>query len=282
MESIIYNTFKKRKHVIEYHKDKIPEKKVIEDCLWKAWHMTPSKQNYYPYKAHIIGPESKFDDEKLKVWHKAMHNHHNVETRALKSGEIKEEKHKVNRTYQHLSNAPYVIVITQRVVDPEKTNEWNKKCIADDGHFSEPEYESQLGNLAQATSVEVGLFVASLTGLLVEKGIDITYTQCFPKLLKKWKDLDFVNYTPLLLCSIGYGKYYKMQWMKENGLRHKELNPDGTIRNNWDRDSKASYDDIINWVEDESQTEKLSDKDKKEIKRRISLASEGTNKGIHE
>ena len=70
--------------------------------------------------------------------------------------------------------------------------------------------------------------------------------------------------------------------MQENGLRHKELNPDGTIRNNWDRDSKADYEDIINWVEDESETEKLSDKDKKEIKRRISLASEGTNRGIHE
>ena len=65
-------------------------------------------------------------------------------------------------------------------------------------------------------------------------------------------------------------------------FRYKEFNPDGTIRNNWDRDSKASYEDIINWVEDESKTEKLSDEDKKEIKRRITLAKEGTNIGIHE
>ena len=271
--SKIYETFLKRKHVIEYDKDNIPDKKVIEDCLWKAWHMTPSKQNYYPYKAHIIGPESKFDDEKLKVWHKAMHNHHNVETRAFKKGEIKEEKHKVNRTYQHLSDAPYVIVITQRVVNPEKTNEWNKKCIAEDGHFSEPEYKSQLENLAQATSVEVGLFVASLTGLLVEKGIDITYTQCFPKLLKEWKDLDFVNYTPLLLCSIGYGKYYKMQWMKETGLDTENG------KSNWDMDRKADFKDVINWVEDTSGT---TDENKTEMKRRLNISKQDLNIGIND
>ena len=273
MESTIYNTFLKRKHVIEYHKDKIPEKKVIEECLWKAWHMTPSKQNYYPYKVNILGAESKFDDEKLKVWDKAMHNHHNVEERALRKGQINQSPKKVNKTYQHLSDAPYVVVITSRVVPSGKTNAWNKKCIEEDGHFSEPEYASQINNLAQATSVEVGLFIASLTGLLVEKGIDITYTQCFPKNVKKWHDLDFVTTLPLLTCSIGYGEYYKKQWMQKNG-------PDPENgKSNWDMDRKADFEDVINWVEDTSGT---TDENKAEIKRRINISKHDLNKGIND
>ena len=273
MESIIYNTFLKRKHVIEYRKDKIPEKKVIEDCLWKAWHMTPSKQNYYPYKVNILGSESKFDDEKLKVWDKAMHNHHNVEERALRKGQIDQSPKKVNTTYQHLSDAPYVVVITSRVVPSGKTNAWNKKCIAEDGHFSEPEFEDQILNLSQATSVEVGLFIASLTGLLVEKGIDITYTQCFPKDVKKWHDLDFVTTLPLLTCSIGYGKYYQKEWMQTNG-------PDPENgKSNWDMDRKADFEDVINWVEDTSGT---TDKNKTEIKRRIKIGSTGLGGSIND
>ena len=273
MSTQTYDIFKKRKHVIEYHKDKIPNKETITDALWHAWHCTPSKQNYYPYTVNILGPGKEFDDEKLKVWDKAMINHHDVEVRAHEKKQLKETKFKVNRTYQHLSDAPYVIVFTSRTVDPEKTNDWNKKCIAEDGHFSEPEFSDQHETLAQATSIEVGLFAASLTGILVEQGIDITYTTCFPKRVEKWHDVPFVNTIPLLTCSIGYGKYYKKQWMQENG-------PDiENGRSNWDMDRKADFEDIINWVKD---TPGTTDENRTELKRRVQLAIDGKGQSPYE
>jgi hypothetical protein len=275
-KSEIYNTFKKRKHVIEYRKDKVPEQSLIEELLWKAWHMTPSKQNYYPYTVNILGPDPKFDDEKLKVWDKAMHNHHNVEERAFQKGQVKVTTKRVNQTYQHLSDAPYVIVFTSRVTDPAKTNLWNKKCIAEEGHFSEPEFEDQVENLSQATSLEVGLFTASLTGLLCEQGIDITYTQCFPKDVELWHDLDFVTKLPLFCCSIGYGKYYKMEKMKAGGTKDEN----GKDITNWQADSKADFGDIINWVKDQDTTG-TTDENRVEMLRRIKIGKDELKEGIH-
>ena len=112
MTTQTYQIFKKRKHVIEYRKDMVPNRETINDALWHAWHCTPSKQNYYPYEVNILGPEPEFDDEKLKVWDKAMINHHDVEIRAHEKKQLKDTKFKVNRTYQHLSDAPYVIVLS--------------------------------------------------------------------------------------------------------------------------------------------------------------------------
>ncbi|BCU99055.1 MAG: hypothetical protein CM15mV25_0500 [uncultured marine virus] len=67
MTTQTYQIFKKRKHVIEYHKDKIPNRETITDALgMQALYIT--KQNYYPYEVNILGPEKEFDDEKLKVW----------------------------------------------------------------------------------------------------------------------------------------------------------------------------------------------------------------------
>ena len=265
MATEAYKLFKKRKHVIEYRKDIVPNRETINDAMWHAWHCSPSKQNYHPYEVNILGPEPEFDDEKLKVWDKAMQNHHDVQDRAYDKGQIAYKHYGVNRTYKHLSDAPYVIVFTTRTVDPAKTNEWNKKCIARDGHFSEPEFTDQHETLAQATSIEVGLFAGSLTAILVEQGIDITYTTCFPKDPNKWHDVPFVNTIPLLTCSIGYGKYYRQQWMKENGPDPKNG------RSNWDLDRKADFEDVVTWVKD---TPGTTDENREEIKRRIQIGEE--------
>ena len=46
----------KRRHVKVYSL-KDPGKELIEKLLWKAWKVTPSKNNFMPYHCNVLGPE---------------------------------------------------------------------------------------------------------------------------------------------------------------------------------------------------------------------------------
>ena len=47
----------KRKHIISYSQEKVPEKKIVEDALYKAWKTQPSKNNMMAYYVDVYGPD---------------------------------------------------------------------------------------------------------------------------------------------------------------------------------------------------------------------------------
>ena len=53
----VYDILKKRKYVLDYETHAEIDKELIIDLLQKAWKVTPSKNNFMPYKVHVIGPE---------------------------------------------------------------------------------------------------------------------------------------------------------------------------------------------------------------------------------
>ena len=46
-----------RRHVKVYDGESIPDKELIEKILWRAWKVTPSKNNFMPYHVNVLGPE---------------------------------------------------------------------------------------------------------------------------------------------------------------------------------------------------------------------------------
>mgnify|MGYP003876881967 CR=1 FL=1 len=99
----------KRKHVFRYT-DRIPDKEIIEDCLYKAWKTTPSKNNAMPYKVIVYGPEHK--EEKVKAWKMCAENHKDAEKRAVQRGEAtKTEGGKPNPFYEHIKHNSYLFCI---------------------------------------------------------------------------------------------------------------------------------------------------------------------------
>ena len=189
----VYDIFKKRKHVWVYDDKNIPSKETVNECLKKAWQLTPSKQQYMPYRVNVIGPGDQA--EKERIWKQAIKNHHKVEDDAMADGYLDHSKHTVNRNYQHIITAPYVFIFTSRV---SESNEFNKMAIDEDSHHPEQEFEEKLEVINTLISFECGLFCATLTGLLCEKGLDVSFTSCFPKQFKKyWKHIPSVSYTHL-------------------------------------------------------------------------------------
>ena len=52
--------------------EEAPDKKIIEDILWKAWKVTGSKNNFMPYQVNVLGPDKV--EEKLNIWNKSKAN----------------------------------------------------------------------------------------------------------------------------------------------------------------------------------------------------------------
>ena len=73
----------RRQHVMSYDTDNVPEKQLIEDLLWKAWKVTPSKNNFMPYHCNVLGPERVA--EKHSIWMKSVKNKKEINETNIKN-----------------------------------------------------------------------------------------------------------------------------------------------------------------------------------------------------
>ena len=152
----------KRQHVMAYDTDDVPEKQLIEDLLWKAWKVTPSKNNFMPYHCNVLGPERVA--EKHSIWMKSVKN-----KKEINEANIKDHKEDgYNPYFEHLSTAPYLLVFTQRVCEP---NEYYRKTI-EKGDYYEQMHEDQISSMLRTTAVEVGMWMANLSAFALEKGLN--------------------------------------------------------------------------------------------------------------
>ena len=224
----LYNLIQKRKHVRKYREDKIPEKTDIEEILWLAWKCTPSKNNFMPYQVNVLGPYQ--DAEKLEVWKMSVMNHDKMETEAKEKGintvtqaETNGPDWDYNPDYKHVKHNPYLCVITARCCD--EPNEYYK-MQEKTGHFCDQTREEYVERIIDTTCVEVGLFINHATMFAVDKGIDVSYTSCFPRQVKHWHKSPYVKWRPIILMSFGYGEIYRQDVMKEDGYAHMDIKPE--------------------------------------------------------
>tara|TARA_B100000282_G_scaffold243978_1_gene187111 strand:- start:25 stop:234 length:210 start_codon:yes stop_codon:yes gene_type:complete len=52
--------------------------------------------------------------------------------------------------------------------------------------------------------------------------IDVSFCVCFSKRRQDWKEFPFIKNTLVMLMSLGYGKLYYWDKLKNLGVRHKD------------------------------------------------------------
>jgi len=225
-----FDLLENRHHVKEYSED-IPSKELIDKALYEAWKTTPSKNNAMPYKVFVLGPNEWL---KKRFVHKMVHNNHkNAEVKAMERGEaIRTEGGKPNPYYEHIKKNPYLFCIHAQ---PREPNEFYKVQV-EKGMFFDQAWPSRVNHFIDTSAVEVGMFIQNLSTYLLEKKIDIAYTSCFFRDIKKWHEigLTFSDYRPIILMSAGYKKVYRKDDPNfiETGLS----------------DIKPEFKDMIEWI----------------------------------
>ena len=244
----IFDTMEKRHHVYEYHKKNIPDE-VVKELLWKAWKISPSKHNFMPYKVSVIGPNRQ--REKSKMWKKCQYNHKRAEAVGANlprenldvnpyADKPEEYSFNTNPAYNHVKHNSHLLIFSARIC---KLNGYLKHVVAKEGHYAEQCEKSEVTNLRVSSSFEASLFAANLTALCIEQGIDVSYNLCFPGRKEEWKNMPYLWYDKekryarvFANMSLGYGKYYRHQWLKK-------VKPDiGHL------DLKPEVDEVIEWV----------------------------------
>ena len=215
----------KRKHVRKYS-EKIPEKQLIEDALWKAWKTTPGKNNAMAYEVLVWGPD-------MQIYKEAIHSlcvksHKAAEDRAVADESLPEiqktQKGEPNPFYEHVKHNPYLLTIHSRISKPNPFYQLKIK----DGHFYDQGYESHIPKIVDSVAVEVGIFAGNLTNYLLESGLDMSYNSCFKRDVKSWHNvgLTMVKQRPILMVTIGYAEKYRRDLLKEWGKDKLDYKPD--------------------------------------------------------
>ena len=217
----ILHLLSKRQHVMAYDTEDIPEKQLIEDLLWKVWKVTPSKNNFMPYYCHVLGPDKV--DEKNKIW--------------LKSAVFKDSTDKThsrnlkdkNPYLKQLSTAPYLLLFTQRVCEP---NEYYRKTV-EKGDYYEQMHEDKLDNIVDTTHLEVGMWMSNLSAFALEKGLNTSIIKCYQSAVSNWKDFSYIKYPVICIATIGKAKTLRREVMTD--VEKKD-------------DKKPEPEEIIKWV----------------------------------
>ena len=217
---MIINTLEKRKHVMNYDLKSYPSLDTVTDILQKAWKVTPSKNNFMPYSVNVLGPD--YTAYKESIWNKVVGNHFWMEDIGESQGHIKKASGKVNPYYEHIRYNPYLLVFSSRVC--KEANPFYARQI-EKGHFAEQMYPEWVDSIVDSTAIEVGLFAQNTAALCLEQDIDYSFTSCFPRDLKQWTDIPFVEHRVLLLMTIGYGSYYRRQRAEKEGWSVHDYKP---------------------------------------------------------
>lgn len=219
-----YEILKKRRYVNKYDTDFIVPAGLIESLLKKTWEVTPSKNNFMPYTVNVIGPNC--PQLKSKIYLNCLSNERDKDGRPT----FYEERYSENLpAYSNILTCSYVLVFTMRL--ETNPNPFQKMLLAR-GHKYEAVDEHSLPGLINTTSFEAGLFCDALSALCIENGLAVSFTGCFPKNPKNWKDIGFVKREPIMIMTIGKAKEY---------LIHQEDLPN----------PRPNFERIVNFVEED-------------------------------
>ena len=229
----IFDTLERRHHVLKYKSETVPDE-LLKNLLYKAWKITPSKQNCMPYSVSVLGPDKQ--KEKNIIYGKVVNNNKFWQNKGLtkdtKANPKMESEYvfKLNPSYYHVVSNSHLLLFSQRVC--EEPNRFYRRAIKE-GHYLEQCELDEVDNIAESVSFEVGLFVSNLTALCIENGIDVSYNDCYPKNKHPWKDTPYLWYDKQEkvakvhgIMSIGYGSYYRHEWLKKINKSKDDIKPE--------------------------------------------------------
>lgn len=208
----------KRQHVWEYDTVNIPSKQIIDDILYKAWKVTPSKNNFMPYHVNVIGPDN--IGAKLKVLELSKLNKKRTNEKANVNNIPNYSEEGNNPNFLFYNTVPYLIIYSQRVADP---NPYIAKAIVEENDIYEQMHASMFRDFQTTAAVEIGQFQANMTAFALEYGIDTTQIKCYPADIEDWKGFEFIEGPVMLIAGLGFavsGRRENMDpWSNENDYK---------------------------------------------------------------
>ena len=169
----IEELLKKRRQIRQFSTTDLPSKTLIQDLIKKAYDITPSKQNFYPYQVFVIGPEDHKDREKfLNIIQKHPGGSDNI----------------------NAWSAPYILLFCGRFIE-EHPDPVIKERIKR-GMFYEQMSPTMFGGYQPQIALEIGMFAMNLTSLCMENNVDVSYQLCLPdydKTKSEWEKLSFMK-----------------------------------------------------------------------------------------
>ena len=220
----IQDSLKKRAHVVHYKTDDIPTRDTIERILRTGYPLATSKQNAFPYKVWVLGPNV---NRSNKLYQMTEQNKIDFD------GDVGDKYH-ANPNLFHVKSAPWTLIITPRVAPP---NPFAAEQCELTGTQWEMGRESFIPDGRESWGIEVGMVAKTITGAVCDEGLDTSYCICFPKQIEKWQaasGFEFIKYFPYLIQTIGKADLYKWQNMSEDGLK---------------KDTRAPFNDVFEFVD---------------------------------
>jgi len=222
---MIEDSLKTRRHVIEYSKDKIPTKKEIDEILKNGYRLSSSKQNSFPWKVFVLGPNKERSD-----YLQALTEGNKIDT----DGELPPgTTYWANPNLFHISTAPYTLIITGRLAPPNKYHQMQIKKHGNHWEFDKLERMQPCG---KAFAVEVGILATTITGSAIDRGWDCSYCVCFPKDMDQYVKFPYIEYRPFLIMTIGKGIKFKADVYKKSSM---------------DMDVRPNFEEIFQYVDGE-------------------------------
>tara|TARA_B100001057_G_scaffold126591_1_gene125491 strand:+ start:13953 stop:14651 length:699 start_codon:yes stop_codon:yes gene_type:complete len=202
MEKKLLKLLDSRKHVWEFDTENIPEQSLVKECLTNAWKVTPSKNNFMPYHVNVIGPKDQVLKDKIHALSRL--NKKRTNERANVNNIENFEEDGSNPNFSFYNTAPYVLVFSQRVAEP---NPYIANAIIEQNDIYEQMHEHLFDDILSTTCIEIGMFMQNATAFLLEKGIDTTYIKCYPYEYSLWKpDFPLLAGPVMLIAGLGYSK----------------------------------------------------------------------------
>lgn len=206
----IFNLFKKRRQIRwAWDQERIPSKELIDNLIETTFEVAPSKQNLFPFKIHILGPENEKDILTVgKIC--ALFKQGSVN-----QWQMEEEPHPNHK-------APWVLIFELRKCEPNdfvikhgmKYEGGYKRFTQIDERFRGP-------TNTKLACIEVGMFLKILAGQCLENDLQISYIKSFPewnwqpqheKYRKDtnkgsgidWSVLPYIKEMPIIVAQIGF------------------------------------------------------------------------------
>ena len=219
---MIDNVLKHYKYVKTYDRSQDVPQSIIDELLQLTWKVTPSKNNFMPYKLHVLGLQHQH--LKDKVYEKALK--HQDDQDHLTAPSLKMPR------FHNIVSCHYLLIFTQRAED--QPNVHQRELIALGRNYTQTD-PNKLGENYGNALLEIGMFCNTFAALCIESQLDISYTLCFPKKLDRWHDagFEFLDQEPVFIMTAGKALEYLRD--EYTALEKLDLRPD--------------YNRIVNFVE---------------------------------
>jgi len=211
-------SYKNYQYVWDYDKNQSIDEEFIKNALLSAWLYTPSKNNFMPYKVHVLGSE--FSKHKEELYWLCLGNEIKANGNNFTTTEELKKYEKISYlnlqgcypAYHNIVDAPYVLIFTQRIED--SPNQFQQEQIDMGYVFEQMAKGGQKRESARKNAyLEIGMFSANFATECLANGIDISHTLCFPGDRKDWTQeyFNFLDNHPILVMTVGKAKNYRFK-----------------------------------------------------------------------